>query len=362
MPNNVRLADLGWTDDRAQRFAALAGPDLVPGRVALEHNHVFRVLTADGEVLAEVAGALKHRAAARTDLPVVGDWVGVRLDPAGARSQIRLVLPRSTRVSRKAAGRDTVEQVVAANIDTLFVVFGLDKPVNPRAIERYLVVARHSGAEAVVLLNKCDLVPDAAAHVRGVGPHTDGTPVLAVSSKSGEGLDRVEGWLGRGRTIALIGPSGVGKSSIVNRLIGREVLPTGEVREWDRRGRHTSVHRQLVLREQGGVVIDTPGMREVALWDIEAIDDAFTEIAEAAASCRFRDCRHQTEPGCAVKTAVEAGRIDAARYDSYIKLRTEQDAIEQKREERGLIDAKRQSKTHARAFRALLRDRERQRR
>ena len=149
----MTLGALGWTDARAQAFAPLAAQGLVPGRVALEHNHVFRVLTAEGEVLAETAGSVKHRAAAKTDLPVVGDWVAVRLDPRGARSQIRAVLPRETRLSRKAAGRDTIEQVVAANIDTLFVMFGLDKPPNPRNIERYLVVARQSGADSVVLLN-----------------------------------------------------------------------------------------------------------------------------------------------------------------------------------------------------------------
>ena len=361
MSDAVTLADLGWTPARDEAFAPRAGAGLVPGRVSLEHNHVFRVLTAGGEMLAETAGALKHRAAARTDLPVVGDWVAIRPDPAGGRSQIREVLPRTTRVSRKAAGRDTVEQVVAANLDTLFVVFGLDTPVNPRSIERYLVVARHSGAEPVVLLNKADLVADPGEAVTVAAAHAGGVAVLAVSSKTGARMDRLESWLGPGRTIALVGPSGVGKSSIVNRLMGQEVLPTGEVRDWDRRGRHTSVHRQLVIRAGGGLVIDTPGMREVALWETDAVDEAFVDIAAVAAGCRFRDCRHRAEPGCAVKAAVESGTIEAARYDSYLTLQLEQEAVEKKREERELAESKRQAKIQGRALRSFYRDRQRQR-
>jgi ribosome biogenesis GTPase len=341
---SLSLFDLGWSDARAAAFDPLAASGLVPGRVALEHNHVFRVLTEGGELLAEVAGALKHRATTRVDLPVVGDWVGVRRDPAGARSQIREVLPRKTRVSRRAAGRDTVEQVVAANIDTLFIVFGLDSPVNPRAIDRYLVVGRHSGATLVVLFNKADLLDapeEAAALLRA---HAPGVDVRTVSARTAEGLAPLETWLGPGQTVALVGPSGVGKSSLVNRLIGREVLPTGEVREWDHRGRHTSVHRQLVVREHGGLVIDTPGMREVALWEADAVDDAFTDIAQVAAACRFRDCRHRSEPGCAVKAAVDAGQIDGGRYESYLTLQQEQEEIEQRRQERERIEERRGAK------------------
>jgi ribosome biogenesis GTPase len=360
VPLPVSLADLGWSEARERAFAHLAASGLVPGRVVLEHNHVFRVITAAAEILAETAGALKHKAGARHELPVVGDWVAVRPDAAGARSQIREVLPRHSRFSRKAAGRDTVEQVVAANIDTVFIVFGLDVPVNARAIERYLVVARHSGAHPVVVLNKGDLIArpdDAVTEARTVAGDT---PVLVVSTKSGAGTDVLDAYLVRGRTVALIGPSGAGKSSIVNRLVGRDVLATGDVREWDQRGRHTSVHRQLVVRDRGGLVIDTPGMRELQLWETDAVAETFGDVAELAPSCRFRDCRHDSEPGCAVKGAVDAGAIDPGRYASYLKLQREQEEVGRKREERQLTESKRHAKVQNKALRALYKVRDRQ--
>jgi ribosome biogenesis GTPase len=356
---SVSLRDLGWSEARDREFEALRASGLVPGRVVLEHNHVYRVLTIDGEILAETAGRVKHRAEGKHELPVVGDWVAVRLEPAGTRSLIRQVMPRRSSFSRKAAGRETEQQVVAANIDTIFVVFGLDKPVNHRAIERYLVVVRTSGAEPVVILNKVDLAENPEEALADAQSAAGDTPVLLVSTKTGVGLEGLESRIETGRTAALLGPSGAGKSSIVNRLVGRELLPTGEVRDWDARGRHTSVHRQLVVREQGGLIIDTPGMRELQLWDTDAVTDSFTDIAEVAARCRFRDCRHDQEPGCAVKDAVESGALHADRLDSFLKLQREQEEIERKRDERALIDAKRQSKVQNKALRALYKERDR---
>jgi ribosome biogenesis GTPase len=296
-----------------------------------QHNHVFRILTAEGERLAETAGKLKHDAGQRLELPVVGDWVALRLDPAGGRSQIKHVLPRRTWFSRKVAGRTTAEQVVAANIDTVLIVFGLDKGVNVRAIERYLVVSRRSGAVPVVVLSKADLVDDLAPALIEARSAAGDTPVIAVSARQGSGMDALESYIQPGRTLALLGPSGAGKSSIVNRLMGAEVLPTGEVRAWDARGRHTSVHRQLVVRASGGLIIDTPGMRELQLWETDSVRDAFEDIAELAASCRFRDCQHDREPGCAVKAAVDAGLLDSGRYAGYLKLQAEEAEIMQAR-------------------------------
>ena len=355
----VSLAELGWDEEWARAFELLAGGVVVPGRVVLEHNHVYRVLTADGERLAESAGRVKHRAAGRHELPVVGDWVAVGQDASGARVQIRAVLPRRTSFSRKAAGRETEQQVLAANIDVVFIVFGLDRPANPRAIDRYLVVARQSGASAVVVLNKADLPPALADEVAAATTAAGSTPVVAVSTKGEPGVASLEAFLGFGRTAALIGPSGAGKSSIINRLVGRELLGTGEVRDWDGRGRHTSVHRQLVVREAGGLFIDTPGMRELALWDAESVTDTFEDVLALAAACRFRDCRHGREPGCAVKAAVDAGQLPAVRVESYVKLRAEQDTIDQKRDERALIDQKRQGRAGAKAMREFHRDRDR---
>jgi ribosome biogenesis GTPase len=274
----------------------------------------------------------------------VGDSENVRPAPRGGRAVDQHVLPRRSRFSRQAAGRETEEQIVAANIDIVFLVFGLDKPVNRRSIERYLVVARRGGAEPMVVLNKAD-ARDAEAAVADARLAAGDVPVHAVSARTGQGFEVLEACFGEGRTVALLGPSGAGKSSIVNRLIGRDLLATGEVRDWDRRGRHTSVHRQLLLRQQGGLVIDTPGMRELQLWDTEDdVDESFADIAGLAGGCRFRDCRHETEPGCAVKAAVEDGRLDSGRHESFLKLQAEQEAAEARREERALLESRRKGR------------------
>jgi ribosome biogenesis GTPase len=348
------LVSLGWTADVEAEFRRLAGADLVAGRVSLEHNHVYRVLTGDGEWLAEAAGRLKFRAEGRDELPAVGDWVGLRPPPAGGRALIRLILPRRSSFSRKVAGRATTEQVIAANIDTVFLVSTLQTGPNLRSLERYLVLARQSGAEPVIVLNKADLCDGISSAVQDVTALSPLTAVLAVSARDGRGFEGLESYLGVGRTVALLGPSGAGKSSIVNRLIGAELLATGEVRASGFGGRHTSVHRQLVVLDRGGVVIDTPGLRELQLWDVdEGVADTFTDIADLAAECRFRDCGHDREPGCAVKAAVDEGRLDAGRLGSFLKLTREREAFERRHDERAQMEAKRQGKIGAKALRSL---------
>lgn len=352
------LTVLGWTADRERDVAAVGGEALQIGRVCLEHNHVYRVRGAGAEWLAEAAGRLKHEAAGRHELPAVGDWVLLKPVPSGDRAQITRILPRRSWFSRKVAGRETREQVVAANIDVVLVVFGLDNPVNSNSIERYLVVARQSQVKAAIVLNKVDLRPDVTGAISEAQTAAGDAPVYAVSTKSGVGLNALEALLAPGVTMALLGPSGAGKSSIVNALVGREALPTGEVREWDARGRHTSVHRHLIVREAGGLIIDTPGMRELQLWESAApVGDAFDDLTVFAGDCRFRDCRHDKEPGCGVKAATERGALPLGRYDSYIKLMHEQEALERRMDERALLEEKRNAKVQGKALKSMQKDR-----
>jgi ribosome biogenesis GTPase len=322
------LTGLGWDGRLAELFAGHRAAGLEPGRVSLEHNHVYRVLTAEGEWLAETAGRLKHEADERRDLPAVGDWVAVRPGERQGRRVIRAVLPRRTWFSRKVTGRETREQVLAANVDTVFLVASLDVPIKPRSLERYVALARQSGAVPVVVLNKADASADVAAASQAAQAASGAVPVEVVSGRTGAGLDRLRAWLTVGQTVALLGPSGAGKSTLINALLGEDRLATGEVRASDSRGRHTSVHRQLLVVPTGGVLIDTPGLRELQLWDASAaVADTFADILELAAACRFRDCQHDREPGCAVRAAVEHGLFDGSRLDGFLKLSRERAAL-----------------------------------
>ncbi len=354
------LTALGWSPRLGALFAPHAAEGLVPARVSLEHTHIYRVLTAEGETLARVAGRLRHRAAGRADYPAVGDWVAIEPDPHDSDARIHAILPRISRFSRRAAGDVTEEQIVAANIDTVFLVAGLDRDFNPRRLERYLVVARESGAAPVIVLNKADLSDDPGARVEEVRALAQGMPVYAVSARTPATLEVLRPYLGYGQTGALLGSSGVGKSSIVNRLVGHDLLRTRDVRESDSRGRHTSANRQLVMLPEGGVLIDTPGMRELQLWETsEGLADTFGDIEELAAHCRFRDCQHRAEPGCAVLNAVATGALHADRLASFHKLADEQAYQVQQQDERAAIEDKRRGKIGAKALRQRLKQKDR---
>ena len=358
------LADLGWNDDFELAFERFRGAGVEPARVSLEHTHIYRVLTAEGERLARVAGRLRHEASGRADFPAVGDWVVLETAETGSHARdvarIRAVLPRRSRFSRRAAGNPTEEQVVAANIDVVFLVSGLDGDFNLRRIERYLVTAWESGASPVILLNKADLVDDAEAIAREVADLAQGVPVLAISAKAGDAMDRVRAFVTAGKTAALLGSSGVGKSSIANALLGEARLRTHEVRESDSRGRHTTTGRQLVLLPGGGILIDTPGMRELQLWETgEAVAGAFADVDAIAEECRFRDCRHRAEPGCAVLAAVAAGLLPETRLESFRKLQDEQEHQARQQDERARLEAKRIGKIGAKALRQVLKEKDR---
>jgi ribosome biogenesis GTPase len=346
-----RLEELGWDEGWAEALAGLGTPDLVPARITIEFNHIYRGVTASGEMQLQHAGRFRHRAVGRHELAAVGDWAAVRPAASEPSGTIERVLPRRSRFSRKVAGELTEEQVVAANIDTVFVVMGLDGDFNLRRAERYLLLAFESGARPVVLLSKADLAADLSASVAETVAIAQGAPVHPISVVTGEGLPEVLGHLGPGRSGALLGSSGVGKSTLINALVGEARLRTQEVRTSDSRGRHTTRHRQMiVLPEQRGLLIDTPGMRELQLWDVtEASRDAFEDIETLAAGCRFNDCRHRDEPRCAVKQALAEGRLAPERLASYLKLHEELAALDARKDARALIDEKRRSRVIGKA-------------
>jgi ribosome biogenesis GTPase len=332
----MTLAELGWNNEFAAAFEPWRSKAHVhPGRVAIEFNQIFRIYVEDGELDAITAGRLKHRARGRAELPAVGDWVAVRKRPEEDRGVIMAVLPRRSAFTRRAAGEATGEQVVAANVDVVFVVMGLDRDYNVRRLERYMVMARESGASPVILLTKPDLCSDLAAHLREVTSLAGDIVVHVVNPKRGEGLEQLQGDLGAGTTATLLGSSGVGKSTLINRLVGADVLRTREVRASDSRGRHTTTHRELVVLPGGGLVIDTPGMRELQLWDAgDSVRETFDEIEALAPGCHFTDCRHRDEPRCAVKAAVAEGKVAAGRLESYIKVQEELATLARQQEER----------------------------
>ncbi|HEY3120414.1 MAG TPA: ribosome small subunit-dependent GTPase A [Vicinamibacteria bacterium] len=318
----VGLRGWGWDEALEAAFAPHRAAGLEAARVVLEDKGRYRLQATDGERDAKLSGRLRHTAGSREELPAVGDWVTARLEEDAAA--IHGLLPRRSRFVRKAAGQRTEPQVVAANVDVVFLVVALDRQDKPRLVERYLTMAWDSGARPVVLLNKADLATDAEARAAEIASGAPGVPVHAVSTRTAGGLDRLLDHLAPGRTAAFLGHSGVGKSTIVNRLLGTEAQPTGEVRAGDHRGRHTTVRRQLVVLPGGALVIDTPGMRELQLWDVgEGLAETFPDAAALAEECRFRDCSHAGEPGCALQQAVAEGRFPAGRLDSYLKLRRE---------------------------------------
>ncbi len=323
----MSLEDFGWDEAFALEYIPRDVAGQEPARVVCElRRNFYAVQTADDELLAECGGGFFHHARVANDFPAIGDWVVVRRRPGEPRADIIAVLPRRTKFSRRAAGSEAIEQIVAANVDTIFLVGGLDRNFNPQRLQRFLVAARESGAQPAILLNKADVATEPERLRDEVAAAAPGLEVYLTSSVTRLGLRQLASrYMKRGRTVAFIGSSGVGKSSLINALLRDEAMPTAEVRAKDSKGRHTTTRRELVATPGGALLIDTPGLRELQFWRVDdGVDQAFPDIQALAVKCRFTDCRHGNEPGCAVRAAVAAGELSAERFHNYEKLRAEQ--------------------------------------
>ena len=344
------LAALGWTDELEAAFTTHSERGFEPARVVAEHRGGYFVRGVRGDRLANARGKLRDDEL-WGGMPAVGDWVAV-CDAPGERAAIEAVLPRRTKFSRKTPWLKAEEHILVANVDTVFLVAGLDHDFNPRRLERYLTAAWDSGADPVVVLTKLDVCDD-LRKLEEAEAVAIGVPVLAVSSVTGHGVDDVRSLLRPARTFALLGSSGAGKSTLVNRLAGRMLMPTGDLRR-DGRGRHTTRHRQLLVLPDGAILVDSPGLRELQVWEGD-VDSAFSDVADLAAQCRFTDCGHETEPGCAVREALEEGALTPERWASYRKLQRELRSIEARSNVRVRRELKRRWRARARETRRARR-------
>lgn len=348
------LRNYGWNDELGAQFENYAKRGLIPARVVKQSRDLSTLATPFGELPGEVSGKFRHLAKNLSDYPVVGDWVAI--GQAGTDlAIIQAILPRRSAFARKAAGEAVEAQVAAANIDMVFLVSGLDGDFNLRRIERYVTTAWESGAEPVIVLNKADVCPDLESVIAAAKSVAPDVPVIAVSALAEGGMKDLKPFLTPRKTVALLGSSGVGKSTLINRLLGEERFRTAPMSDAEEgRGRHTTTMRELVRLPGGALLIDTPGMRELQLWaDEEDLDRTFDDIEGLAARCRFPDCRHEQEPGCAVRGAVEAGTLDRRRLESYLKLRREMQFMELKKDDK---KRRQQEKAAGRRFASMVKE------
>lgn len=359
------LTSLGWNDFFAAQFAEFKDKNYFPGRISRENRNNYGLLTAEGAFLGELAGRFVHNATERGMYPAVGDWVALQPQKGNNRAIIHAVLDRSSQFSRKAVkaggnpdgkGR-TEEQILAANIDSIFLISGLDQDFNLRRIERYTTIAWDSGASPVIVLNKADICDDTADKMAAVEAIAIGVPIFAISAKTGSGTEQLQSFLGTGKTVAFLGSSGVGKSTLINALAGEERMKTTDVRDYDNRGRHTTTHRELHVLESGGIVIDTPGLRVLKAWDNdEGIERTFSDIEKLSTRCRFTDCRHNNEPGCAIRQALDNGELDPRRYESYLKLLKELVHLKQRKDVKRMRQETREWDKKVRRYHAAMKE------
>jgi len=361
--DTTHLASLGWDASWAVVFHA-AGQSLgnrwedstVPGRVVAEHRERYAVSVGDRDVSAVLAGRARHAASARHELPAVGDWVGISRDAGDGTAIVRFVVPRRGAFVRKSAGTLTEAQVVAANVDVAMIVTALPGDLSSRRLERYLTLAWESGATPVVVLTKSDLSDDVHAALNQARLAAPGVETIAVSAIRGDGMELLTAWLEPGRTAVLLGSSGVGKSTLVNHLVGTAQQRTATLASTGR-GRHTTTHRELVRLANGALLIDTPGMRELQLWTADdGLGSTFADVEAFAASCRFRDCVHDQEPGCAVRDAVVSGELPGERLEHWYHLRRELAFLRRKQDERASAERRNRVRSLTRGLRARLRD------
>jgi ribosome biogenesis GTPase len=342
------LEALGWNAEWESKFEQLEIDNVVPARVAAQHRGAYVVWSADGELRASAAGKLYYAHEVGAPLPAVGDWVAIAR-PTDDAATIECILWRRSAFTRKEPGRNSAEQVIAANVDTALLLAGLDDDFSLRRLERYVATAWESGAEPVIVLTKTDICPDVEAVMVAVESVAIAVPVVPISNVTGEGIESLAPHVGRGRTAVLLGSSGVGKSSLLNRLAGTELMRTSELAS-DGTGRHTTTHRELVQLPGGALVIDTPGLRELQFWEGD-VGAAFEDIDALAAECRFRDCAHLREPGCAVLGAVDDGRLELDRLRSWRKFQRELESIAARTDTRLRIARKKRWKQHAQIVR-----------
>ncbi|MGE7843002.1 ribosome small subunit-dependent GTPase A [Lysinibacillus sp. NPDC093712] len=331
----MKLTTLGFSTYFEEQVTAFKEEsklaNCVPARVTLEHKHSYRVLAEEGEWLATVAGHFAYTSVAREDYPAVGDWVLVEKMAGEEKAIIHKLFNRKSVFSRKVAGQEIKEQIVASNVDIVLLVMSLNADFNIRRLERYLVAAWDSGAKPIIVLTKADLCEDISSMVREVELVAFGVDIFVTSARSGEGIAAIQNLFTEGVTGALLGSSGAGKSTLMNALSGEELMKVSGIREDDAKGRHTTTHRELIVLPSGGCLIDTPGMRELQLWDqSESLSSSFRDIEEFAAACRYRDCTHHMEPHCAVQQAINDGALEQSRLQSYFKLQKELAFIERK--------------------------------
>ncbi len=347
----MELASLGWNSFFADAFTEHQKQGLVPARVVTEDKHFYTVVGEMGDLLAVVTGRIHHRRESNSDFPKVGDWVAIARQAGEEKAVIHAVLPRRTTLTRKVTGREIEEQVLATNLDKAFVVQALDATFNLRRLERFLVMVHEGGAQPVVVLNKADVCDDVDARLAETKLAAGETAVVVVSAKTRKGIGQLREFIRPGETVAFIGTSGVGKSSLINRLNGEETQPTIEVRASDSKGRHATTWRELIPLPNGGLVIDTPGMREFHMWVAgEGLGEAFPDLTIISAGCKFSDCQHSNEPGCAVKAAVETGQITRERYASFLKLQRELAFMAEERKQHTYTVNKRRSKMGTKAW------------